>query len=81
MTRKYQATIPAPVRELLGLKSGDRVVFKIEGDKVVLGKAQPIDLEFAMALEGTLSEWGSARTRPHTVIFDSFGIVIRCMKR
>lgn len=59
LTRKYQATIPAQIRKLLGLKSGDRVVFEIEDGKVILRKARPIDREFAAALEATLSEWKS----------------------
>jgi AbrB family looped-hinge helix DNA binding protein len=65
LTSKYQATIPAPIREVLDLHAGDVVVFEVEetlGDMVVrVRKAQPFDAEFAHALEGTLSEW----TGPH----------------
>ena len=35
VTEKYQATIPHNVRNFLHLKKGDRVMFKIEQDKVV----------------------------------------------
>jgi hypothetical protein len=36
------------------------VAFEInENQKVIIRKATPIDLEFAKALEGTLSEWSS----------------------
>ena len=59
LTRKYQATIPAPVRDLLQLKAGDAVVFEVRRGEVKLRKAQPIDLDFANALGGTLSEWRS----------------------
>lgn len=57
LTRKYQATIPAPVRRKLDLEAGDAILFEIEDDGIRLRKARPIDLEFARALESTLSEW------------------------
>ncbi|MGH8363716.1 MAG: AbrB/MazE/SpoVT family DNA-binding domain-containing protein [Gammaproteobacteria bacterium] len=59
MTSKHQATIPAPVRKALGLKAGDAVAFEIEqGNAVRLRKAGPLDMDFARAIEGTLSsEW------------------------
>lgn len=57
LTRKYQATIPAPVRDVLRLKAGDSIAFEIEDEQIRLRKARPIDLEFSGALEGTLDEW------------------------
>ena len=36
LTSKGQVTIPKDVRDRLGLKSGDRVVFEFEGDAVRL---------------------------------------------
>ena len=36
LTSKGQLTVPKDVRDRLGLKSGDRVVFKVEGDSVRL---------------------------------------------
>jgi AbrB family looped-hinge helix DNA binding protein len=62
LTSKYQATIPAPVREALDLHAGDEVVFDIEpGHGVHVRKATSLDTEFARALNPTLaSEWLSA---------------------
>ena len=57
LTRKYQATIPKSVREVLHLQAGDAIAFDIEGEKIRVRKARWIDLEFAEAWEGTLSEW------------------------
>ncbi len=58
LTTKSQATIPGKIRKILGLHPGDSVVFEVNDDrKVLIRKATPIDLEFARALEGTLSEW------------------------
>ena len=59
LTKKYQTTIPEPVRRLLHLKAGDAVAFDIEDDAVHLRKARSVDLAFAQSLEGTLSEWAS----------------------
>ena len=59
LTRKYQATIPEPVRRSLGLEAGYSIAFDIQANGIHLRKAAPIDLVFAAALEGTLSEWSS----------------------
>lgn len=42
VTRKGQVTIPAKVRQALGLKRGDRVVFVQEGDAVRMERAARI---------------------------------------
>ena len=59
LTTKYQATVPTSVRKLLQLKAGDLVGFEIEGNKVRLRRATPLDVAFTQALEGTLAEWSS----------------------
>ncbi|QDA32503.1 AbrB/MazE/SpoVT family DNA-binding domain-containing protein [Thermococcus indicus] len=38
VTKKYQVTIPKEVREALGIKAGDEVVFVREGNRYVLMK-------------------------------------------
>ncbi len=40
VTGKFQATIPRPVRELLRLNSGDRIVFLTEGSHVRVMKGK-----------------------------------------
>jgi len=57
LTKKYQATIPEPVRRLLQLEAGDAIAFDIDGNSIQLRKAKPIDIAFCKALESTLSEW------------------------
>jgi len=59
VTSKFQTTIPVDVRKRLGLKQGDLVAFDIENGKVVLRRVSPLDVEYAKALAGTLTEWGS----------------------
>jgi len=57
VTSKFQATIPAPIRRILGIKQGDAVAFEIEGNTVILRRAGALDREYAKAIEGTLNEW------------------------
>ena len=59
LTKKYQATIPEPVRRVLKLKVGDSVAFDIGKRNIYLRKAKPMDWVFAESLESTLSEWTS----------------------
>ncbi len=59
LTRKYQATIPAAVREALQLGAGDTVAFDIEDGQVKLRKSQPLDRDYLRGIEETLSEWAS----------------------
>ena len=59
LTTKYQATIPAVVREKLGLGKGDVVCFEETKEGVFLRKALPADLAYTRALTETLGEWSS----------------------
>lgn len=40
VTDKFQATIPRAVRHFLRLDSGDRLVFTMESDRIVLRKGR-----------------------------------------
>lgn len=59
LTKKYQATMPEPVRRRLHLEAGDTIAFDIEEDDIHLRKARPVDLAFTQSLEGILAEWAS----------------------
>lgn len=59
ITKKGQATIPAPIRELLEVQPGDRVIFQVEGDRVFLQKASSVDWEYLRSVSETMSEWNS----------------------
>lgn len=59
VTQKYQATIPQAIREKLEIEKGDRVIFEIEGEKVILKKVSPVDWEYLESVSATLSEWSS----------------------
>lgn len=38
VTRNAQVTIPKKIREVLGIREGDRVTMRVEGERVVLEK-------------------------------------------
>jgi antitoxin PrlF len=49
VTSKGQVTVPKSVRDALGIKDGDEVVFRVEGNRAVLARTP----EF-LALAGTV---------------------------
>jgi antitoxin PrlF len=50
VSSKGQVTVPKAVRDALGLKEGDEIVFRVEGDRAVL--ARSVDF---LELAGTVS--------------------------
>lgn len=73
MTSKGQVTVPKAVREALGIKEGDTVLFRVEGNRAVIATT-PDFLELAgtftvpaskrnVAWEDVLRRTRTARTR------------------
>jgi len=60
LTGKAQTTVPKPVRDALGIKPGDSIIYRVGPDGVTLSKAEPLDLTYLKGLESTLSEWNTA---------------------
>ena len=60
ITSKAQTTLPKEVREALGVKPGDMLVYRIAKGKVTLARAEPMDRAYLKSVESTLSEWTSA---------------------
>jgi antitoxin PrlF len=56
LTSKAQTTIPLPVRTALRLAPGDELAYIIEGDRVVLTKADKVPADDPFA---TFSEWAT----------------------
>ena len=56
LTNKARTTIPLPVRDALRIGEGDELTYTIEGDRVVLTKADRRAAEDPFA---TFSEWSS----------------------
>ena len=59
MTSKGQVTVPKAVRDALGIQSGDRVVFRVEGERAVLARTP----EF-LSLAGTVRVPRAKRNAP-----------------
>lgn len=62
LTAKAQTTIPQPVRAALGLRAGDEVIYQIDGDRVVLTRAKPVE-GVAEDPFATFEEWNSEADR------------------
>jgi len=60
VTSKAQTTIPAPVRTALHLQAGDQLLYSIEGDRVILTKADRAAVDDPFA---TFDEWASDADR------------------
>ena len=54
---KGQTTIPAPVREVLGLRPGDLIQYALEDGKVVLQKFSLEDVIYLKSMEQHPNEW------------------------
>ena len=60
ITAKGQTTIPRQVRELLQVAPGDQIVWETTpGGTVTVRRADPLDLDYLLALEASLGEWAS----------------------
>lgn len=59
LTSKAQTTVPKEVREALGVKPGDTLVYRIARGRVTLARAEVPDRSYLKALQSTLSEWAS----------------------
>ncbi len=60
LTSKGQITIPKEVREALGLRTGDRLAFRLQQDGTVVVEAETVDLMSASSWRTTKR----SRSRP-----------------
>ncbi len=59
LSSKGQVTLPKKVRQVLGAKPGDTILYEVEENVVRLRRAEPFDKAFHAALSSTLDEWAS----------------------
>jgi AbrB family looped-hinge helix DNA binding protein len=59
ITSKGQTTLPKEIRDKLGVRSGDTLIYEVEGNAVRVRKAEPFDLAWHRAISSTLAEWDS----------------------
>ncbi len=60
LSTKGQTTIPSRVRRELAIEAGDTIRYELEDGSVRIRKTSPMDVEWASAVESTLTEWTSA---------------------
>ena len=61
ITSKGQITVPRAIREKLGVRAGDTLIYEIEGNTVKVRRAEPFDLAWHGAVSSTVAkEWDSA---------------------
>jgi AbrB family looped-hinge helix DNA binding protein len=63
VTRNYQITLPADVRETLGIDVGDKIIILPEKNEAVIKKVRKDALEKAFGAWGTSRESGVEYTR------------------
>ena len=59
LTSKGQVTVPRAVREALSLSEGDRVTFRVEGDRAILARTSDL-----LSLAGSVAVPASKRGTP-----------------
>lgn len=57
VTSKGQMTIPAAVRESLGIHAGDSLAIELHEDTAILRKVMEVDVAWNNAIAATLTEW------------------------
>lgn len=65
LSSKGQVTIPAPVRKALGLRDGDRVVFRVDGERAVLARTPDL-----LSLAGSIEVPAEKRGAPWSEIIE-----------
>jgi antitoxin PrlF len=60
LSSKAQTTIPQPVRIALGLREGDEIAYVIDGDRVILTRAEAARIDDPFR---TFDEWDSEADR------------------
>lgn len=59
ITSKGQISVPKSIRERLGVKPGDTLVYEASGNAVTLKRLEPFDAALHAALAETLNAWDS----------------------
>jgi AbrB family looped-hinge helix DNA binding protein len=59
VTSKGQTTIPADIRRLAGIESGDKVRFSFDGDRIVIEKSHQVDDLWNAGQSAMLGEWNN----------------------
>ncbi|MBI3796526.1 MAG: AbrB family transcriptional regulator [Deltaproteobacteria bacterium] len=59
LSAKGQITVPEEIRQVLKVRPGDLIVYKVQHGEVILKRAEPFDTVFHEAISATLDEWNT----------------------
>ncbi|MEK7285844.1 MAG: AbrB/MazE/SpoVT family DNA-binding domain-containing protein [Nitrospirota bacterium] len=59
LSQKGQVTLPQKIREIIGVKAGDLIVYEPGEREVTLRRIEPFDAAFHVALSSTVDEWST----------------------
>jgi len=59
ISSKGQITLPKRIREAIGVRPGEAVVYDVSDGVVTLRRLTPLDVAFHASIERTLGEWAS----------------------
>jgi antitoxin PrlF len=65
VTYRWQTTLPSGVRRALGLQAGDQITYVVEGDRVLIRKAEEADDPVILAYLDFLAQ--AMRDRPELI--------------
>ena len=68
LTSKGQITVPRAVRRALSLEEGDRVVFRVDGERAILARTpELLDLAGSISVPAEIrgASWASIRDAAH----------------
>jgi AbrB family looped-hinge helix DNA binding protein len=65
LTTKGQITIPRAVRRALALQEGDRVIFRVDGDRAILARTEDL-----LSLAGSIAVPAAIRGAPWSDIIE-----------
>ena len=56
ITRNYQVTIPAPIRDKLGLRVGESLIVRLEGERIIIERPR-VDIGKLGIRLGRMVDW------------------------
>lgn len=84
ITSKGQLTLPKPIRQVLGVGSGSKVIFEVRGDEVIIRRVSttadhedPAIGAFLALLERNIQEGRHIRTLPEDLAQDLLAASLR----
>lgn len=57
ITSKGRVTIPNALRKAAGLKTGDKLIFRLEGDRIIVTKLNTAKDSYLNSISLNLEEW------------------------